>query len=555
MNGNDTINNTILPASVNVDQKTEKQIVHVSNSNPLEIGPPPVNNVVAQIRSYNMNICKQMKNKLMYIDRKNFVIRFDKGSMSKEQVYIECSTGNYEYLKYHLIQILEQKLKCTEDVGRRKVITDNNSNNNKVEVECQYTVKFAFNNVQYSIHITFYYTKCSIWLHGPPTKINNCTIAQFFSIHYLEKVSNMMERFIPLQEVGNELKNRISMFLRNTVDEKSNSVDNIQSNNKCITCKKNCPNKTKSIVCNICNNKQHFNCAGIKDETERTKFLNGRITFLCTQCISKNTTEDRMVLNGSQNRVMNQEESIQEDNSGIKHVQREINSEEVEHADEMSGELPHEHEVSNDKQIETETGDQIIQQDEQQLIEKLEEEKEREVEIQVSEPGIDKQVGSTNSISEEITQNQPRQDEPSTTIEIQAETATEVGFPLIPAYGITINKAQGMTIGEGQDFTHAIIKLNDDLNMEKLILGIAYTAISRVKEDTNFALAQGIPLERLQYVNTHPQMAKRKAEATRLESLAKKTYEKYSCTQEEYINLLREFDIACADGIQDSANI
>ena len=67
------------------------------------------------------------------------------------------------------------------------------------------------------------------------------------------------------------------------------------------------------------------------------------------------------------------------------------------------------------------------------------------------------------------------------------------GFPLTPAYAITINKSQGMTIGAGQQCTHAVIQLQDHINMECHSPGLAYTAFSRVSEDTDWCLANDIP--------------------------------------------------------------
>ena len=57
-----------------------------------------VTEITKKINNYDMNVCKQMKNKLKFLDRKAFAMRFDKGSSSREQIYVECSTANYEYL-------------------------------------------------------------------------------------------------------------------------------------------------------------------------------------------------------------------------------------------------------------------------------------------------------------------------------------------------------------------------------------------------------------------------------------------------------------------------
>ena len=69
-----------------------------------------------------MDVCKQMKKKLLYFKRPNFLIRFDKGSASRDQIYIECSTAMYECMRYFLIPALKEKMKCTEDLKKRKKI-------------------------------------------------------------------------------------------------------------------------------------------------------------------------------------------------------------------------------------------------------------------------------------------------------------------------------------------------------------------------------------------------------------------------------------------------
>ncbi|XP_057294620.1 uncharacterized protein LOC130623148 [Hydractinia symbiolongicarpus] len=75
------------------------------------------------------------------------------------------------------------------------------------------------------------------------------------------------------------------------------------------------------------------------------------------------------------------------------------------------------------------------------------------------------------------------------------------GFPLIPGYAITIAKSQGMTVGNGQTCTKAVIKLSDDVKMEALNLGMTYTAFSRCSEDVDWCLASPIPFSRLEYIN------------------------------------------------------
>ena len=126
------------------------------------------------------------------------------------------------------------------------------------------------------------------------------------------------------------------------------------------------------------------------------------------------------------------------------------------------------------------------------------------------------------------------------------------GYPLIPAYGITITKAQGMTIGQNEMFKKCVIKLNEKTSMESKCLGLAYTAFSRVCEFTDFALHDRIPWERLEYINHHKQMKSRKEEERRLKGLEKETLYSLQCSKDDYIHLLEAIDSFCQDGINDS---
>ena len=148
-----------------------------------------------------------MKNKLLFTGRKTFNLRLDKGSSSRDQLYVECSTACYEYLRFYLVSILKGKLNCTEDVKKRKVSKDFDATS---EVECQYSIQISHSDVKYSVHITFYYTRCSLWIQGAHSKINNMTVAQFFTIQYLERIVNMVERTIPLKDITDELRKRIT---------------------------------------------------------------------------------------------------------------------------------------------------------------------------------------------------------------------------------------------------------------------------------------------------------------------------------------------------------
>ena len=126
------------------------------------------------------------------------------------------------------------------------------------------------------------------------------------------------------------------------------------------------------------------------------------------------------------------------------------------------------------------------------------------------------------------------------------------GFPLIPGYAITIAKSQGMTIGKNQQITKAFIKLSENINMEKLCYGTAYTAFSRVTEDSDWCLAAPIPFERLEYLNRHPKKRVRETEEKRLLKLTQSTVQENQCTIQEYLNLLDDIDKFCDDGIEDA---
>ena len=167
---------------------------------------------------------------------------------------------------------------------KRRICTDLQE---KSEVECQYSIQFTYDEVKHTIHITFYYTRCSIWIQGSPSKINNITVAHFFAIHYLERISNMVVKTVPLQKIGEELRTRITSFL--TSDEVKHihpqSTSTIETG-KCVSCNRRCNGNGKSIDCVKCGNKQHFQCANIKEAAEREMFLSGGEPFVCNKCFS-----------------------------------------------------------------------------------------------------------------------------------------------------------------------------------------------------------------------------------------------------------------------------
>ena len=132
------------------------------------------------------------------------------------------------------------------------------------------------------------------------------------------------------------------------------------------------------------------------------------------------------------------------------------------------------------------------------------------------------------------------------------DCCTRKGFPLVAAYAITISKSQGMTIGPGQQCTHAVINLRKETGMEQTAPGLSYTAFSRVSEDTDWCLAEDIPNDRLLYINQHPQMKFRIKEEARLNTLSEKTLNENQCSYNMYLSLLQEIDTYCNDNITDA---
>ena len=87
--------------------------------------------------------------------------------------------------------------------------------------------------------------------------------------------------------------------------------------------------------------------------------------------------------------------------------------------------------------------------------------------------------------------------------------------------------------------------------MEKLNLGISYTAFSRCGKEENWCLVEKLPLDRLNYINEHPHMNERHEEEKRLIQISDNTIRNHSQYLDSchYINLLRQFDQLCNDGI------
>ena len=144
------------------------------------------------------------------------------------------------------------------------------------------------------MHVTFYYTKCSLWIQGNSTKINNLTIAQFFAYYYIEKIARSIEKSVPLDKVGEALRDRILSFLSNEErNQVLNGDDHALHDDKCVTCSRRCNDSNKSMSCTVCKRKQHFNCANIKDSKEREIFLSGEEVFTCNKCIQNFPTSQR----------------------------------------------------------------------------------------------------------------------------------------------------------------------------------------------------------------------------------------------------------------------
>ena len=126
------------------------------------------------------------------------------------------------------------------------------------------------------------------------------------------------------------------------------------------------------------------------------------------------------------------------------------------------------------------------------------------------------------------------------------------GLPLMPGYVVTITKAQGCTIAEGQQVTHMRLKLQNKTNFEILCPGTTYTGISRVDKDSSWALVDKIDKTRLDVINGHSAIQKRRDEDLRLKELHNITVEKFNITKAEFLDLIREVDAFCDDSINDA---
>ena len=126
------------------------------------------------------------------------------------------------------------------------------------------------------------------------------------------------------------------------------------------------------------------------------------------------------------------------------------------------------------------------------------------------------------------------------------------GLPLIPAFAISIFKSQGCTIGENQMMTHMRLKLQKKTNFESMNPGTTYTALSRVDKNSTWSLVEPIDWPRLNVINNHSTIEKRRQEDIRLMELHKITMEKYDLSKQEFHDLLIQIDQLCNDGIYDA---
>ena len=112
-------------------------------------------------------------------------------------------------------------------------------------------------------------------------------------------------------------------------------------------------------------------------------------------------------------------------------------------------------------------------------------------------------------------------------------------------------KSQDITIGSAKPITKCRVKLQAETKMESLNLGMTYVALSRVQADTDWALVESVPYERISYINTHPRMQGRIKEEKRLLEISSRTVASHSHFVEDdsYLKLIQELDEVCDDGM------
>ena len=110
---------------------------------------------------------------------------------------------------------------------------------------------------------------------------------------------------------------------------------------------------------------------------------------------------------------------------------------------------------------------------------------------------------------------------------------------------MTIAKAQGMTIGTGKMVNHMRLKLQSHSKFESLSPGTTYVGLSRVDKNSAWTLVDTIDWTRLNSINSHDTILKRRAEDVRLRQLHDQTVKENYVSKDEYLNLLQEIEDYC----------
>ena len=134
----------------------------------------------------------------------------------------------------------------------------------------------------------------------------------------------------------------------------------------------------------------------------------------------------------------------------------------------------------------------------------------------------------------------------------ESNCCKRTGLPLMPGYSMPIAKAQGSTIGANQMVTHMRLKLQKSSNFENLAPGTTYIGLSRVDKNSSWALVEKIDWPRLNIINNHTIINKRRIEDKRLRLLHDETVCRNNITKAEFIDLLYNVDIFCNDSFNDA---
>ncbi len=103
------------------------------------------------------------------------------------------------------------------------------------------------------------------------------------------------------------------------------------------------------------------------------------------------------------------------------------------------------------------------------------------------------------------------------------QTVTRVQLPLCLAWGITIHKAQGMTIGPGEP----IPRYRVSLGKSEISAGLTFVALSRAKNMSCFVFDPAPDYARLQAIANATQLPNRLVELERIEALSAATMQRY----------------------------